>query len=103
MESKRFVAVVGCQYYFGAEILKPGQSLRLVKDMDNRHDSEAIRAELMPVGKVGYLANSVHTVPRGCWSAGRVYDAFGEETSGAVRFVVGMTAIVEMDGAEIEL
>ncbi len=72
VEGKRYVVVVGCQHYFGGEILKPGQCLKLIKDPDNRHDSEAIRVELAPVGKVGYLANSTHTVPRGCQSAGRV-------------------------------
>ncbi|MCL6613463.1 MAG: HIRAN domain-containing protein [Firmicutes bacterium] len=98
MDGKRYVAVVGCRYYFGGEILRPGQVLRLVKEPDNPYDDEAIRVELPSVGRVGYLANSVHTVPRGCCSAGRIYDTFAEETTGTVRFVVGMTAIVELEG-----
>ncbi|HHU50297.1 MAG TPA: DNA-binding protein [Firmicutes bacterium] len=96
MAGKRYVAVVGCRNYFEPKLLKPGLVLKLVKEPENLYDEEAIRAELEPFGKVGYVANSVHTVPRGCASAGRIYDTFKDSCYGVVRFVVGDTAILEL-------
>ncbi|NLY74581.1 MAG: DNA-binding protein [Firmicutes bacterium] len=96
MASKKYVAVVGCRNYFDPKLLKPGLVLKLVKEPENLYDEEAIRVELEPVGKVGYVANSVHTVPRGCASAGRIYDTFKDSCYGIVRFVVGDTVILEL-------
>lgn len=72
MAAKKYVAVVGCRNYFEPKLLRPGLILKLVKEPENLHDEEAIQVELAPFGKVGYVANSVHTVPRGCASAGRI-------------------------------
>ena|SRR5690554_774251 len=102
MEAKKYVAVVGSRHarargnYFEPKLLKPGLVLKLVKEPENLHDEEAIRAELEPFGKVGYVANSVYTVPRGCASAGRIYDTFDDSCYGIVRFVVGDTVILEL-------
>ncbi|WJH36918.1 HIRAN domain-containing protein [Paenibacillus sp. CC-CFT747] len=90
-----YLAVTGTTHYYGADFLKPGLWLRLVKEPDNRHDPDAIRAELEPLGKIGYVANSPHTVPRGCRSAGRAYDQVGEAFYGVIRFIVRDTVIVE--------
>lgn len=91
-----YVAIVGLSNYFGAKIFKPGQFLRLVKDFENDYDGEAIMAILEPVGAVGYVANSVHTVPLGCYSAGRLYDTFDTFAYGIVRFVTKDVVIVEI-------
>ena len=50
----------------------------------------------MPLGQVGYMANSPNTVPRGCHSAGRIYDTFDTHTYGIIRFVLENTAIIEI-------
>ncbi len=92
----KYVAMVGCQHYFGTQIFKPGLVLKLVKEPENPYDAEAIRVELDPIGRVGYVANSAHTVPRGCFSAGRIYDTFEGELYGIVRFVIGEMAILEL-------
>ncbi|OUM87457.1 MAG: DNA-binding protein [Bacillus thermozeamaize] len=96
MKSSVFVAVTGTKYYFGTEFIRPGQLIRFRKEPDNPHDQEAIKAEMMPVGKIGYVANSPQTVPKGCRSAGRIYDTFDEHVFGVVRFVVKDTVIVEL-------
>ncbi|MFD0717653.1 HIRAN domain-containing protein [Paenibacillus sp. GCM10027626] len=95
MEQSVFVAITGTQHYYGTTFLKQGQLIILVKDPDNPHDQEAIEAEIAPIGKIGYVANSAHTVPKGCRSTGRIYDTFEQHISGFVRFVVKDTAIVE--------
>ena len=38
--------------------------------------------------KCGYVANSVHSVARGTYSAGRVYDQIKDEARCAVRFIL---------------
>lgn len=48
MAAKRYVAVVGCSNYFGSEVLRVGQVVKLVKDPDNIYDAEAIKVELEP-------------------------------------------------------
>lgn len=51
---------------------------------------------ITPIGKIGYVANSPQTVPKGCKSAGRICDTFELNISGLVRFVMKDTAIVEI-------
>lgn len=68
----------------------------MIKDPDNLHDHEAIKVDMLPLGKIGYVANCVYTVPKGCRSAGRIYDTFEHHICGIVRFVVKDTAIVEL-------
>lgn len=96
MEQPIYIAITGTQHYYGAAFLKPGQIVHLIKDPDNPHDHEAIKVEMTPIGKIGYVANSPHTVPKGCRSAGRIYDRFEQHVCGMVRFVVKDTAIVEL-------
>jgi len=92
-----YVAITGTKHYYRTDFLKPGQLIHLKKDPDNMHDQEAIRAEITPIGTIGYVANSTHSVPKGCWSAGRIYDRFEEHATGVVRFVVKDLAIVEVN------
>ena len=58
----------------------------LKKDYENPYDDEAIAA-YRNGSKVGYVANSVSTVCRGTYSAGRIYDRFDKEAECVVRFV----------------
>jgi hypothetical protein len=96
MSGTRYIAVVGCDNYFGFKIFKPGMPIKLEKESDNDFDMEAIKAVIDPIGKVGYVANSVHTVPKGCHSAGRIYDTFDKYTLGMVRFVTHDVVILEL-------
>ena len=96
MELPIYIAITGMSHYFGTSFLKPGQIVHLLKDPDNPYDQEAIKAEIPPIGKIGYVANSTYTVPKGCRSAGRIYDSFDQQVSGIVRFVIKDTIIVEL-------
>lgn len=69
-----FISVTGFNHYFGLTPFKPGQILYCKKDPDNAYDDEAITVLMQGMGKVGYVANSVHTTARGTMSAGRIYD-----------------------------
>jgi hypothetical protein len=96
MKDKIHVAITGVNHYYGSQIFKVGQPVYFAKDPGNRHDAEAIMAAIPPIGKVGYVANSPHTVPHGCRSAGRIYDTFESDVFGIVRFIIKDTVIVEI-------
>lgn len=96
MSEPVYVAITEMKHYFGTDLFKIGLVLQLIKDEGNPHDGEAIRAEIPPIGKVGYVANSTCTVPRGCRSAGGIYYTFEKLTLAKVVFVIRDTVIVEL-------
>lgn len=87
-----------------------GNQLILEKDYYNQHDNEAIvvvdqdYCEGHGCGMLSdvYVANSVNTVARGTYSAGRIYDKFERRLLVQVRFIVRGCAIVEVLGEVIE-
>lgn len=85
---EKYINVTGMNHYFGSEIIEKEMILTLEKDHDNEYDKEAIAVKLKPLGKIGYVANSVCTVIGDCMSAGRLYDKIGETAKAAVTFVL---------------
>ena len=61
--------------------------MKLVKEPDNRYDADAIRVEMDPLSKIGYVANSTNTVIGNSWSAGRLYDHIGKKADAVVKLV----------------
>lgn len=74
-----YITVVGMHHYDAGAMVAPGMILRCRKEPKNRYDGEAIRVDLPVFGKVGYVGNSPHTVLRGTYSAGRLYDKVGKK------------------------
>lgn len=58
--------------------------------------AEAIRAELPGLGKVGYVANSTHTVVGNCCSAGRLYDKIGNAATAKVKYVLANAVVCKV-------
>ena len=56
-----FVTITGFKHYYGLEPFKIGNLIRCIKEPGNPYDSDAIRAFLPYIGKVGYIANSPQT------------------------------------------
>ncbi len=77
-------------------MFKPGDILTLKKDPDNCYDDEAIVAYDKHGCKCGYVANSVSTVARGTFSAGRVYDKISDEVECSVCFITEECLICEL-------
>ena len=73
-----------------------GDILTLKKDHDNCYDDEAIIAYNKHKAKCGYVANSVYSVSRGTYSAGRIYDKIPEEYNCIVRFICEDHLIAEL-------
>lgn len=76
--AKTYITLTGTRHYHGNEFLEKGTKLRLEKEPDNEYDKEAIQISLEGLGKIGYVANSTHTVIGETISAGRLYDKIGD-------------------------
>ena len=88
MSRKVYITVTGTGHYLGDDFLEKGTRVLLVKDPDNKYDREAIRVEMDGLGKIGYVANSTHTVLGESYSAGRLYDKIGDTAEGTILYVL---------------
>ena len=85
--AKIYFTLTGTQYYYGKEFLKPGITLQLKKEPDNKYDKEAIVVRMEGLGDIGHVANSTHTVIGESMSAGRIYDKIGDTAKAKVVMV----------------
>ena len=92
---KYYVTLTGLNYRFGTQPFTVGQKVKLVKE------PEAIRAELPGLGKVGYVANSTHTVLGDCYSAGRIYDKIGAAATAKVKYVLANAVVCSVKAADM--
>ncbi len=95
---KVYITLTGTKFYHGKDFLEPGMKLKLVKEPENQYDKEAIRVELSGLGKVGYVANSVHTVLGESLSAGRIYDRIGKKAEAVVKIVTDHGVLCKVCG-----
>ena len=93
---KYYVTLTGLNYRFGTAPFQVGQKVKLVKEPENECDREAIRAELPGLGKVGYVANSTHTVVGNCCSAGRLYDKIGDTAIAKVKYILADAVVCKV-------
>ncbi len=82
--SKIYITITGTGFRYGMDYLKKGMIVKLIKEPDNKYDKEAIRVEMKPFGKIGYVANSVKTVIGDCYSAGRLYDKIDDKAKAEI-------------------
>jgi hypothetical protein len=91
-----FITVIAFDKMHGAKPLKLNGIIKLVKEPDNKYDPEAIACEMRYFGKIGYLANSVNSVIKGCMSSGRVYDKIEDEYYARIKFITDHNAIAKV-------
>jgi hypothetical protein len=101
IKMKYYVTLTGLNYRFGTQPFTVGQKVKLVKEPENDFDREAIRAELPGLGKVGYVANSTHTVLGDCYSAGRIYDKIGAAATAKVKYVLANAVVCSVKAADM--
>ena len=80
----------------GEKPLKLNRLVKLVKEPDNKYDTEAIACEMRHFGKIGYVANSVNSVIKGCMSSGRVFDKIEDEYFAKIHFITENNAIAKI-------
>ena len=78
------ITVTGMNHYHGMDFIKLGMKVKLVKEPDNKYDTEAIMVKMKGVGQIGYVANSPYTVLGESLSAGRIYDRIGRKAKATV-------------------
>ncbi len=93
---KVYITITGLKYYLGSGVFKIGTKYRLIKDIDNDYDDEAIKVVLGNNLIIGYVANSSYTVIRGTLSAGRLYDKFDSQLDAKVMFVDNNSVIAKV-------
>ena len=93
---KKYFTITGLWHYYGSDFLEKGMKVKLIKEPDNQFDKEAIRVELKGLGKIGYVANSTHTVLGETMSAGRMYDHMKKKAKAKVLIVTSRGVICEL-------
>lgn len=91
-----YITITSFNNMHGEKALKIEGIVKLVKEPDNKYDTEAIYCEMRHFGKIGYVANSVQTVIKGCMSSGRLYDKINDEYFARIKFVSGTNAIAKI-------
>ena len=91
-----YVTITGCGHYQGTEMLRPGVKVKLVRDEDNEYDDEAIAVKSLTNVMLGYVANSVHTVARGTYSAGWMCAIVEDHVKAEVMFTLHGTVIARI-------
>ena len=97
-KQEKFITVNHLDDYspMGYTRFRVGQQLKLQKEKDNCYDDEAIAVFDDSESRAGYVANSVSTVARGTFSAGRIYDQIGETAECTVMFITEDMLIAEV-------
>lgn len=83
-----YVTISHLDDYQGATFFRVGEELTLKKDEGNEFDDEAIAVYDKNNTKSGYVANSVSTVIRGTYSAGRIYDLIKDRIRCSIKFIL---------------
>lgn len=65
------INITGTRFYFGLEPFAKGITVNLIREPENEHDSDAIRAEIQGE-TVGYVANNDYTVIENVKSASEI-------------------------------
>ena len=94
--NKIYFTITGTHHYFGDEFIEPGMEVKLMKEPDNEHDTEAIKVELEGLGKIGYVANTPYTALGESMSAGRIYDRIDDVAYGIVKYVLPQGILCEL-------
>ena len=95
-EKQIYVTINHLDDFCACPHLRVNDLLTLKKDRNNVYDDEAIAVYDEKDHKCGYVANSVSTVARGSYSAGRLYDVMEEEGRCRVCFILDGNVIAEI-------
>ena len=91
-----FITIIAFNKFHGSKPLRLDGIVKLVKEPDNKYDTEAIACEMRYFGKIGYVANSVNSVIKGCMSSGRVFDKIEDEYYSKIKFITENNAIAKI-------
>ena len=85
----------------GADKKVAGAALDAVAEVVAREVAAGGAVTLPGLGKVGYVANSTHTVLGDCYSAGRIYDKIGAAATAKVKYVLANAVVCSVKAADM--
>lgn len=88
------LTLTGIDHYIDPEELEPNQEVILRKEPSNKKDKEAIAVYIKDTVKIGYVANSVYSVAKGTYSAGRLHDKVDNEAKAVIQVILRNSAIM---------
>lgn len=88
------LTLTGIEHHIDPEELEPNQEVILRKEPSNKKDKEAIAVYIKDTVKIGYVANSVYSVAKGTYSAGRLYDKVENESKAVIQVILRNSAIM---------
>lgn len=88
------LTLTGIDHYIDPEELEPNQEVILRKEPSNNKDKKAIAVYIKDTVKIGYVANSVYSVAKGTYSAGRLYDKVENESKAVIQVILRNSAIM---------
>ncbi len=91
-----YITITGMNFREGDEFMEKGMEVTLEKEPDNEYDTEAIKATLPGIGKIGYVANSTRTRIGDTSSAGRIYDKIPDTATAIVKYVMPAGVVCEV-------
>lgn len=96
MKDAIYFTIVATDFYYGNSFLERGDKVKLEKEPDNKHDKEAIMVKMEGLGRIGYVANSVHTVIGESMSAGRLYDKVEDGAKAEVMYIMERSVLCRL-------
>ena len=99
-EGEILITVVGIAKFFGRKPFETGKKVYLIKDPDNKYDSNAIGVFCDDFGKCGYVANSPETVKQGTFSADIIHGGIGDGCIAEVLWADDTFVICKLDAID---
>lgn len=90
------ITITGISYFIDSLDLEAHQKIILKKEPSNKYDKEAIGVYMNDTIQIGYVANSIRTVAKGTYSAGRLYDKIGDVALAEILIIINNTAIARL-------
>lgn len=94
-----YITITGTNHHYGMEFIEKGMSVKLVKELDNEYDKEAIEVKMEGLDRIGYVANSPYTVLGESVSAGRLYDKIGDVADAEVLYALPQGVVCKVEAA----
>lgn len=95
-KEEMYFTIVGTDFCHGTGFMEKGDIVTLEKEPDNKYDKEAIMVKVEGLSKIGYVANSPHSVKGDSMSAGRLYDKIEDGAQGEIMYIMDSGALCKV-------
>ena len=96
IDNNIYITVLGFKEFYGSKPFVLEGIVKLSKEPSNKYDTEAIACYMRHFVKIGYVANSTHSVITGTMSAGRLYDKIDDTYFARIKFIASTKALCQL-------